>query len=69
MTDIPIPPEVVEALRKRITDSVIHISTAEATAALRAALAAWPGMIEAHHPRDNQHALILPLPQESSDDH
>jgi hypothetical protein len=36
----------------------------QARAALRAGLAAWPGKTQIHHPREQQHALILPLPQE-----
>lgn len=37
--------------------------------AIAAALNAWEGMIQMHHPREQQHALILPLPpQENSDD-
>lgn len=59
MTDIPISPESVEAARKYMKLPLISDVWIEEM--LRAALGAWPGMIEAHHPRDNQHAIILPL--------
>ena len=69
-TDITIPPAALEAgaaiiEKYRIsgwTDAMV------ARAAFLAIVEAWPGMVEAHHPRENQHALILPLPQEASDD-
>lgn len=43
MTNITIPPEALEALRKSITDAVIYITPEEAHAAALALLEAWPG--------------------------
>ena len=66
--DIPIPPEVVEALREELRMSRLCADPATARAAIRAALAAWPGM---HHyipnaePYYGKH-IILPLTQENS---
>lgn len=80
MTNIHIPPEAVEAAARALcahaelfwpdlTGGEHAVLRGEATAAIRAALAAWPGM---NH--DSQawrgyggEVLILPLPQESSD--
>ena len=84
MTDITIPPEAVEAAAAeifkvrlaerpyphspRLIEWLIDVSREEATAALRAGIAAWPGMAPhgyytADGPRDS---LILPLPQEAA---
>ena len=74
-TDITIPPSAVEAAARALHrewkgdwgirwDELMPSDQdqfrMEARAAILAALNAWPGMIEAHHQRDNQHAIILP---------
>lgn len=60
MTDIHIPPEVVEAGARAYELAARSLRGNPLEAAILAALNVWPGMIEAHHPRDNQHAIILP---------
>ena len=70
-TDIQIPPEAVEALREELRMSRLCADPATARAALRAALAAWPGMRQRPswelrtHKRSVE--IILPL-QEARDD-
>ena len=71
MTDIPIPPEVLEAALAEILRQNEHLPRAVVSAALRAALAAWPGMRQRPswelrtHKRSVE--IILPL-QEARDD-
>ena len=77
MTDITIPDEVVPAMKLAAAEYVANGKdfTEEGlfTAALRAGLAAWPGMDIAEPDeecvrlkiiKDTWRALILPLPQE-----
>jgi hypothetical protein len=81
MTDITIPPEAVAAAKREAAATVYRLvepdtraheltenEVAEiAIAALRAGIAAWPGMwhIEAV---DFEGKVILPLPQETRDE-
>lgn len=76
--DITIPPEAVEAAKREAAATVYRLvepdtraheltenEVAEiATAALRAGLAAWPGVF--YHPErpDEEACVFLPLPQE-----
>jgi hypothetical protein len=79
-----IPPEAVEAAAAeifkvrlaerpyphspRLIEWLIDVSREEATAALRAGIAAWPGMF--YHPArpDEEACVFLPLPQEARDE-
>jgi len=75
MTDITIPPEAVEAAARAACedrgydgDKNINFRPAFrriAHAALRAGIAAWPGMF--YHPArpDEEACIFLPLPQEN----
>ena len=69
MTDITIPPEAVEAARRAFTQALLSVPLEDPIAtALRAGIAAWPGMAPhgyytADGPRD---ALILPMPTENT---
>lgn len=79
MTDITIPPEAVEAAARAICETEngpckcmpdecgCTYWLAHATAALRAGIAAWPGMwhIKAV---DFEGKVIIPLPQENTND-
>ena len=81
MTDITIPPAALEAGARAIAESLrtARLTTEaqdgykpEARAAFRAMLQAWPGMSQlAENDSANireMAALILPLPQENSDE-
>ena len=76
MTDITIPPEAVEAAARAICEAengpckcmpdecgCIYWK-AHATAALRAGIAAWPGVLVEWHSRGP--GIILPLPKETT---
>jgi imidazolonepropionase-like amidohydrolase len=64
MTDIPIPPEVVEAAERTYRTVPLHTSHADAIrAAIAAALNAWKGMYR-NEALPEYDELILPLPQE-----
>ena len=65
--DITIPPVAVEAARKAFTDAMLTVPQPDPiAAALRAGIAAWPGMF--HHPvrPDEEVCIFLPLPRESA---
>jgi hypothetical protein len=81
MTDITIPPAALEAGARAIAESLrtARLTTEaqdgykpEARAAIAAALAAWPGMSQLAENDSasirEMAALILPLPQEASDE-
>ena len=80
MTDITIPPEAVEAAKREAAaaiyrliepDTRAHELTEDevakiATAALRAGLEAWPGMVTNYSWDASRGRIILPLPQENT---
>ena len=69
MTDITIPPEAVEAARRAFTEALLSEPLEDPIAtALRAGIAAWPGMF--YHPArpDEEACIFLPLPQEPRDE-
>ena len=78
MTNIPIPPEAVEAAAQKLAFELGYVwgSSAvdwdafrgAATAALRAALKAWPGMFrtEMEEAAGVRRRVILPLPPPSA---
>ena len=78
MTDITIPPEAVEAAARAACedrgydwDKNINFRPAFrriATAALRAGIAAWPGMVTNYSWDASRGRIILPLPQETRDE-
>ena len=84
MTDITIPPEAVEAtaraMCKRAYEHLPEMREqdtftpdadywmGQATAALRAGIAAWPGMIVGNSLFDGEPMVFLPLPQEARDE-
>ena len=80
MSEITIPPEAVEAavlaiFRTRYSfdpvfpqdDHQWKLSRAYAIAAIRAALAAWPGVVKNYSWDASHGRIILPLPQENGD--
>ena len=72
MTDIPIPPEAVEAALAEILRQNEHLPRAVVSAAIRAALAAWTDATM-YGPHSSGHGpsrpqLVLPLPQEARDE-
>ena len=81
MTEIHIPPEALEAGAKELCereewkiswddledyDREFYLDNARA--ACLAMLSAWPGMLHMEAHRVNNPVLILPLPQEASDE-
>ena len=74
MTDITIPPEAVEAAARAYAianeghDEWWHLRAERITAALRAGIAAWPGMHTGWQciGCGDDAQIILPLPQEDS---
>ena len=64
-----IPPEVVEAAIDAMSDCGSEvIGSRMARASIAAALNAWPGMEKAWYEGNTPTAIILPLPQEVSDE-
>ena len=89
MSDITIPPEAVEAAAAeifkirlaerpyphspRLIEWLIDVSREDASAALRAGIAAWPGKkhVTEYYLCEGDHfepAIILPMPMEPRDD-
>ena len=69
-TDIPIPPEAVEAARKAFADAGTADDDLDPIeAAITAALRAWPGMFgtELEDYTGVYRKIILPLPREKRD--
>ena len=73
MTDITIPPKAVEAATDAVHDFFHNthsrmFSRELAHAALRAGIAAWPGVF--YHPArpDEEACIFLPLPQGDRDE-
>ena len=82
MTDITIPPEAVEATAREIKMALVLAVDEDcracaltdderkelALSALRAGIAAWPGMHTEDHDTPWPPRIILPLPQEARDE-
>ena len=69
MSDITIPPEALEAAKHAWYDNQHKGTDDRMAAAIRAALAAWPGMNTGPNIYGRQDAIIhLPLPQEKTDE-
>lgn len=70
MSEINIPPEVLEAMQKAYSEAVARGTTADGwTAAIRAALNAWPYMIDYSTGKYGLYGphLILPLTENTDD--
>ena len=64
-----IPPEVVEALHTSLADDAgALVPKIDCVTAIAAALNAWPGMEKAWYEGNTPTAIILPLPQDASDE-
>ena len=65
-----IPPEVVEALHTSLADDAgVLVPKSDCVTAIAAALNAWPGMgVRPHTVTTFASCIILPLPQEASDE-
>jgi hypothetical protein len=68
MDNITIPPEALEAACRAYTEIMLDVAPESAIeAAIAAGLAAWPGM-EIELVGVEEDYLILPLPQENTND-
>ena len=65
---ITIPPAALEAFLREVETHDENISGEAARAACLAMLAAWPGVWDSWSVFEGERQIILPLPQETSDD-